>query len=152
MQKQIRLTREGYNEFQKEYEDLLKSRPEALNHLVKAREMGDLKENGYYKASRAKLSFIDNRLFFLKHLLKKAVITDPSQEDNVQLGSTVTVKTGNTEKSFIIVSEFEANPSESKLSCVSPIGRALMGKKRGESFNVRVPSGNVLYIVIDIRQ
>lgn len=152
MQKQIRLTREGYNEFQKEYEDLVQSRPEALNHLVKAREMGDLKENGYYRASKSKLSFIDNRLFFLKHLLKKAVIVDPSQQESVQVGSSVTVKTGNTEKNFIIVSEFEANPSNSKLSCVSPIGRALIGKKRGESFTVKVPSGNVLYTVIDIRQ
>src|SRR6185369_3952984 len=121
---QIRFTKEGFEKAKQEYEDLLKQRPAVVEDLKKAREMGDLKENGYYQASRQKLSAIDGRLFRLKMDMKYAVIAETSSEDGVSIGSTVTVSDGEKELLYTIVGDFEANPGEGKISLLSPLGRA----------------------------
>ncbi|MFS6706523.1 transcription elongation factor GreA, partial [Staphylococcus aureus] len=76
--KQIRFTKEGYAKLKKDRADLLKSRPEAVQDLKKARDMGDLSENGYYKAARSKLSSIDHNLDRMKVFLKQAYVINSS--------------------------------------------------------------------------
>jgi len=76
-------TKEGYGDIKKEYEELLMKRPAAVADLAKARAMGDLKENGYYKAARMKLNSIDHRLRELKHYIRFARVVETTQSETV---------------------------------------------------------------------
>jgi len=147
---QIRFTKEGFEKAKQEYEDLLKQRPAVVEDLKKAREMGDLKENGYYQASRQKLSHIDGRLFRLKMDMKYAVIFESTSEDTVSIGSKVTLLDKDKELVYTIVGDFEANPSENKISLLSPLGRALEGKKIDDEVHLDLPRGKVIYKVLKI--
>jgi transcription elongation factor GreA len=146
----IIFTKEGYEKVQKEYDDLLASRPEAVSELKRAREMGDLSENGFYKGARFKLSAVDRRLRELKHLLKVGKVVAKQSGDTVEIGSTVVVSIDNITREFLIVGGFESNPLEGKISHISPIGKALMHKKAGEKIAVTIPAGEVIYTIIRI--
>ena len=145
-----RFTKDGYEKLKEEYEDLKTQRPSAVEDLKKARDLGDLKENGYYKASRQRLSAIDSRMTHLSYNIKTAKIIDGSETDNIGIGSTVLFLINGNEKTYQFVGDLEANPSEGKLSLLSPIGRAVEGKKMGEEVEVRTPSGVVLYKIKNI--
>jgi transcription elongation factor GreA len=146
----IRFTKEGYEKLQKEYEDLKKERPETVEHLKKARELGDLSENGYYKASRAKLSSIDSRLFRIDMDLKHAIIIDETVSKGVDIGKTVTIKNDEREMTYHIVGDLEADPIEGKISLLSPMGRAISGKQIGDKVEISTPSGKVAYKITKI--
>lgn len=148
--KTITFTRAGFEKMLEEEAELLATRPAAVIDLKKARDLGDLSENGYYKAARAKLSFIDHRLRQLKYIRKEAVIVAPTQAETVTIGCQATITDGKTEKTYQIVGGYESNPLEGKMSHRSPIGSALMGKKVGERVEVSVPSGIVVYTVKNI--
>ena len=148
--KQVRFTKEGFEKAKKEYEDLLKSRPEAVAHLKKSREMGDLSENGYYKASRAKLSSIDHNLFMLKLSIKQAVVIDKPKGSGATIGSSVTLFDGVKEFQYTICGDLEANPREGKISLLSPLGRAIEGKQKGETVEFESPRGIIKYTLKEI--
>lgn len=148
--KKLYFTREGLEKIKQEYESLQQQRPDALEHLKKARELGDLSENGYYKASRAKLSFIDGRLFRLKNVLKEAVVIEATEAGFVSLGCLVVLDSGEEIKEFRIVGRYEANPAEGKISDVSPIGKQLLGKKIGDTVLVNAPAGTISYTIKEI--
>jgi transcription elongation factor GreA len=150
LMKQIRFTKEGYEELKAKYEDLLKQRPAVVEDLKKAREMGDLKENGYYKASRSKLSFIDSRLRQYKLALKQAVIITRQPSTTVDIGSTVLLTDKQIEKRYQIVGDLEANPSEGKISLLSPLGQAIAGKKVGDEAIFQTPRGEITYKISSI--
>lgn len=147
----IRFTEEGFKKLQQEQEDLLKQRPAAVEDLKKARELGDLKENGYYKASRAKLNFIDGRLFRIKVALKQAVIVDDVDEDVVGIGKKVTLLLGENEIYYTVVGDWEADPSQGKISLLSPLGKALENKKVGEEASIETPTRKILYKIVAIK-
>jgi transcription elongation factor GreA len=138
-------TKQGYDDVKKEYEILLASRPAAVEDLSKARSLGDLKENGYYKAARMKLNSVDHRLRQLKLFIKYGKIIEPSGKDTVGIGNSVVLNDGTKERIFSIVGSYEANPSEGKVSDRSPIGHALIGKKVGDIIEIVVPSGTIHY-------
>lgn len=140
-------TKEGYEKVKREYEELLVNRPAAVEDLSKARSLGDLKENGYYKAARMKLNSIDHRLRQLTLFMKYGKVVEAVGIDVVGIGNTVVVSDGLAEKTFMIVGSHEANPAEKKLSDRSPIGKALIGKKVGESVEITVPSGKKVYTI-----
>ena len=148
--KTIPFTKDGLEKIQKEYQSLLKDRPDAVMHLKRARELGDLSENGYYKASRAKLSQIDSRLRFLKHLITKSIIIQSASADVVQLGVRVRVNDGEVEREFFMVGGFESDPSSGKISHVSPLGKALLGARVGEKRVIESPRGKREYTVLKI--
>ena len=149
--KKIRFTREGFEKAKQEYEDLLKQRPSVIDDLQKARELGDLKENGYYQASRQKLSYIDGRLFKLKMDMKYADIIEATKGNSASIGSTVTLSDGEKELIYKIVGDFEANPSEGKISLLSPIGKALEGKNTGEEIHLNLPKGKISYKILSVK-
>jgi transcription elongation factor GreA len=149
--KQIRFTKEGFEKAQQEYEELQKQRPAVVEDLKKAREMGDLKENGYYQASRRKLSYIDGRLFRLKMDMKYAVIIKITAGNKVSIGSQVTLANEERESTYKIVGDFEANPSEGKISLLSPLGRAIDGKKMGDEVALETPRGRMVYKLVAIK-
>jgi transcription elongation factor GreA len=143
-------TAEGFEKIKKEESDLKVARVEAVRQLSEARAMGDLSENGYYKAAREKLSSIDSRLRRVALLLKYGKVVESLEKDVVGFGSRVKVKTGNNTREFLIVGKEEANPEENKLSNVSPIGRALIGRKIGEVVDVETIRGILKFEILKI--
>lgn len=147
----IRFTKEGYEKLKQEYEDVKKQRPAAVAELKKARGMGDLSENGYYKASRQKLNFIDGQLQRLAYALKFSDIIESSGEDIVEIGKTVTISDGKAEKTYNIVGDWEADPMNGKISLVSPIGKAIALKKTGDEVTIEIPAGTKTYRISEIK-
>jgi transcription elongation factor GreA len=141
----IRFTKEGFEKLKKEREELLAQRPDAVFHLKTAREMGDLSENGYYKASRQKLNQIDSRLRMVEHAIKYADIIEGSSDNVVEIGKTVTLSDGKVDRVYELVGDWEADPSSGKLSLLSPIGKAIGGKKVGDEVVIEIPAGKKIY-------
>lgn len=145
-----RFTQAGYDKLKKDYEALKASRPAAVEDLKKAREMGDLSENGYYKASRAKLSSIDGRLMRMSYDIKTAKIIEETAAGTAGIGKTVTLKNADRELTYAFVGDFEADPSQKKLSLLSPFGKAVEGKKEGDTVTIETPSGSVQYTIAKV--
>lgn len=120
----------------------------AVANLRTAREMGDLSENGAYKAARFELSSIDRELRRLAYLLRYGAVAVISRTtDVVGFGNRVTVDDGKRQITFVLVEQFESNPKEYKLSLQSPIGRAVAGKKVGDQVTVTAPEGQTVYTI-----
>ncbi len=134
----IRFTKEGLEELNEKLEDLRRQRPLAVLDLKKAREMGDLSENGYYKAARFRLSEIDRNLRYYSYQVKNSILIKNVQNNSVGIGSRVELSNGDI---FEIVGDLEAKPREKKISLLSPLGTALNGKKVGDSINLKTPKG-----------
>ena len=137
----IPFTKEGYQKLLDDREKFLKARPEAVKHLSEARGMGDLSENGYYKASRQQLSFLDSRIRRVERLIRLAKIIEPTR---------VTLTDGTKEYEYTIVGGFESDPTKKSISPASPLGRALVGKKAGDTVVVQAPSGNKTYTITNM--
>lgn len=153
MDEKVFLTSEGFKKIEEEAETLRKvTRPQVVERLVLARSQGDLSENNEYAAARDQLAFLDGRLEELEDLISRAKIVDKSHGSCgcVGFGCRVTVNKGNADSVFHIVGDWEANPSEKKVSYSSPLGQALLGKKVGEEVNFEAPAGKILYKIINI--
>ncbi|HSW96313.1 MAG TPA: GreA/GreB family elongation factor [Candidatus Saccharimonadales bacterium] len=150
-QKKIIFTKSGYEELQKKYTSLLTERVSAVEQLKKAREMGDLSENGFYKAAKQKLGSLDHDLFITKHYLRFGVVTESNSQNSIQIGSRVTVDNGQKEWEITLVGKHESNPSQNKISFISPLGKGLLNKHIGETINIETPKGTVVYRVIQIK-
>ena len=148
--KKIPFTQEGYSDMEKELKSLELARPAAVETLARARALGDLSENGMYKAARARLSSIDHRRERLKDLMKLALITKPSGREIVEIGSQVVLLQGEREMNITVVGGYESDPALKKISHLSPLGQALMGKGAGESVVVVAPVGTVKYKIVKI--
>lgn len=148
--RQIQFTKEGFDKLKADYESLLAERPAAVDDLKKARDMGDLSENGYYRAARAKLSSIDGRLRRMSYSIKQAVVVDSVGKDAISIGSTVTLSDGKNETTYQVVGDLEADPVAGKISLLSPIGRAIGGRKVGDEVTISTPSGEISYKIIKI--
>jgi len=147
----IPFTREGYQKVIEEKAKLLSERPEAVEHLRKSREMGDLSENGYYKASRARLSFLDSRIRRVERLVRLGRVVESAGSGIVDIGSHVIITDGKNNFEYSIVGGYESDPAQKTISNYSPIGRALMGKKKGDSVVVNAPSGPKTYSIVALR-
>ena len=146
----IFFTKEKYNKLKDDYQNLLLERKEAVIHLTKAREMGDLSENGYYRASKSKLSSIDFNLRKLSEFIKYGSIINFINKGIVEIGCKVTLKDADSLQKYEIVGKEEADPKFGKISNESPLGKMLLGKKAGESVELITPSGKTKYDVIKI--
>ena len=145
--KPIYYTQEGYNELVAEL-DYLKNtrRQEVIQDIDRARGFGDLSENAEYDEARTEQARVEARITELEEKIQNAVIIDESQIDStvVSVGSTVTVydKADEMEITYVIVGSNEASPAELKISDMSPIGHALVGKKAGATVTVEAPAGS----------
>ena len=148
--RRIPFTQEGYDKLLEEKKQLISERPEAVDHLRKAREMGDLSENGYYKASRAKLTSLDSRLRHLEKLIRLGRIVQTAHTGFVDIGCTVTITDGTKESKFTLVGGYESDPVHHTISYISPLGKALMGKKENDFISVNAPKGLVSYTILHI--
>lgn len=146
----IPFTKDGYQKILEEKTRLLSERPEAVEHLTKSRQMGDLSENGYYKASRARLSFLDARIRRVERLVRLGRIVQSSGTGVVEIGSSVTISDGNNTYKYSLVGGYESDPSKKTISHISPIGRALIGKKKNDRVEVIAPAGTKIFTIIEI--
>lgn len=146
----VPFTKEGFEKIQEEQKQLLIDRVDAIGHLQKSRELGDLKENGYYQASRQKVNQIDARLRRIKFLLEFGVVKESSDKGIVEIGSTVTISSDGNKTTYKIVGGEESDPSSGAISHKSPLGKALMGKKDGETVIFHAPIGDISYKILGI--
>lgn len=123
--------------------------------IQRARELGDLRENGDYEYSRKEQSFIEGRIQALEQLLRTGTVLEEGaadgDADKVRLGSTVEVEHDGERLKYVIVNTAEANPAKGRLSNSSPVGRALIGASAGDEVVVESPGGAVGYRVIAVR-
>ncbi len=152
MKKLFHLTKEGIAELETEKAELLVKRAETAEAIKIARELGDLSENAEYQSARAAQERNDGRLEEIEHILANVEVIKAKKSTSVTLGSTVTLKhpKGN-EVTVQIVGTIEADPANDKISDESPIGKALLGKKEGESVDITKPAETITYKVISIR-
>ncbi len=147
MSQQISLTKEGYQKLQKELDYLIKvRRPEIIKRIKEAKEYGDLSESAEYENARNEQSFIEGRITEIKQILRDAkIIRNIQDRDKVSLGCKVKVESDGEEFEYTIVGSNEANPLEGRISNESAVGKALLGRKKGDVVKVETPGGEVEY-------
>ncbi len=116
-------------------------RPLVVARIVAARELGDLRENAEYETARKEQSILEGRIKHLTALLRDAVQIAGSSTSHVSLGTTVTVTDDDGEETYTIVGSHEASPADGRISSTSPVGKALMGRRAGETVTVAAPRG-----------
>ena len=148
------LTQEKFEELKKELEHLKTvRRKEIAESLEYARSLGDLSENAEYQEARDMQAAIEERISHLEQVIKEAkIVAHTKKGDVVGLGSEVTIqKSGEKEsRTYTIVGSEEANIHEHKLSYLSPLGEALMGKAKGDGFGFDTPVGKQTYKVLKV--
>src|SRR5574342_395068 len=141
------LTKEGYQKLQDELDHLRTvKRQEVAARLHEAMEGGELIENAEYEAAKNEQAFVEGRIQELEMLLATARVIEENgkgkKNDTIQVGSKVTIKEGNYEtETYTIVGAAEANPRDGKISNESPIGKAILNHRPGETVKVETPGG-----------
>jgi transcription elongation factor GreA len=154
--KEVILTPEGYEKLKKEIERLqTERRREVAERIRVAREFGDIAENAEYDDAKNEQAMLEHKINQLEdRLLTARVITKKEiSKDTVSVGATVTLRDIAARKNFDyhIVGSAEANPAENKLSNESPVGKAIMGKKKGEVVEVSAPRGAIKFKIVEIK-
>src|SRR6185503_2146204 len=152
MSKKYLLTAEGLQKLNDELKELInKKRPDVIERIREAASHGDLSENADYAQAREEQSFIEGRIQEIEDMIKNAeIITASTQHSTVTIGSTISVKVANQEKTYTIVGSNEANPAEGKISNESLVGKALLGKKLGDKVMIQAPAGEMEYEIAGI--
>ena len=135
IKKNISLTAEGKKELEKELEELIKGRPAIAEKIATARAFGDLSENEEYSSARSEQKMAEGRILEIQDILKNAKIIRGGKKNSVSLGATVVLDMGGHEVTYTLVGATEANPLEGKISDASPIGKAVLGHKAGETID-----------------
>jgi transcription elongation factor GreA len=152
MNKLFHLTKQGVDELQAELQELTALRSEIADRIKTAREFGDLSENMEYSAARQDQERNESRITEIEHILSNVqVITAPKSDGEVVLGSAIKLKSEDGRaKQFQVVGTVEADPLNGKISDESPIGKALMGKREGDTVEIKTPAETVVYKIVDI--
>jgi transcription elongation factor GreA len=144
---------EGLERLKAEHAELTAKRPEVIGRIKAAKELGDLKENADYSSAREEQGFLEGKIASIEATLRVATVIETPGEaiDRVMLGSTVTVEdeTG-VRMTFVVVGSAEADPGAGRISNVSPVGRALIGRSAGDDVAVVAPRGEVHYRIVEL--
>ena len=148
------ITKEGKEKLQKELEYLKNTKRKEISSRIRAAAaMGDLSENFDYQNAKDEQGFMERRIAELKDtLFNTKVVEGSSTNERVEIGSKVTLETGKEKWIITITGPQEADPLKDKISASSPLGEALLGKKKGEYAVVQTPQGKTDYKVVDILQ
>jgi len=155
MSERIFLTREGYERLRKELKTLKGSkRREIANALESARLLGDLSENAEYDSAKQSQDINEKRIYELEKKLSHASILEDEKisADKVYIGAKLKLTDLNSKEEidYMLVAEDEADFAQGRISISSPVGRALLGKKKGEVVNIKIPAGSLKYKITDI--
>lgn len=147
------LSRAGLDKLRAELDELVNvRRPEVAMRIHEAKEHGDITENAEYEDAKNEQAFIEGRIQALTSLIKNAVIIEENTSTtHVQIGSTVEIQGADGREVYTIVGSTEAAPAEGRISNESPVGRALLGRKKGDKVTVSVPAGDSVYTIVGIR-
>lgn len=151
--KPVYLTREGKRKLEEELEYLTTvRRKEVAAEIQSAKEEGDISENSAYDEAKLAQSFLEGRIQTIEAQLRDAVLIENNGDsDRVDVGSVVTVaEVGGEEETYHIVGSAEADPMDGKISNESPIGKALLGAKKGETVEAETPGGTIQFKVVRI--
>ncbi len=143
--KPVYVSAEGLKKLESELEELRTSkRTEVAERIHNAMEFGDFSENSELEQAKNDQAFLEGRIQSLEQMLKKAIVIEQNgHHDRVEIGSTVIVETEGEKTEYKIVGSAEAAPGEGRISNESPVGKALMGHRAGESVKLSVPAGTV---------
>ena len=149
------LTPEGLTNLKVELEELRTVRRQMVaERIQKAKEIGGTVDNAEYDDAKNEQSFIEGRILTLDHMINNAIIISEQSgpSDVVRIGSKVTVVNQNKQKGqYTIIGSAEADPAKGKISNVSPIGKALLGKRVGDVAEVNIPAGQITLEIVKIR-
>ncbi|MCF0164774.1 MAG: transcription elongation factor GreA [Bacteroidales bacterium] len=148
------LTQKGLDDLNKELEQLVAQRPVISRAIAEARDKGDLSENAEYDAAREAQGLLELKISKLQDTIANARVIDESRlgTEQVQILNKVKIKNTANNQTFeyTLVGESEANFREGKLAAATPIGKALMGRKKGDVVEVHVPSGVLHFEILEI--
>ena len=152
----IPVTQETYDQLKQELENLKKvERPKIIDEIAEARAQGDLSENFAYHAAKDRQGEIESRINYLEDRVARAVIIkyDPSKGGEIKFGATVKLRNKKTNRdiTYTRVSPEGVDAINGKISFTSPIGKALLGKKKGETAEVVTPKGKNLFEILDVK-
>jgi len=155
LDRKVMLTEEGLKKVQEELYYLKRvKRKEIAEKIRNAVTFGEIAENAEYNSVKNEQSFIEGRILALEKIIENYELIDKEENpDCVLLGSEVLVKDMKSKKEckYTILDYVESEPDCGKISISSPIGRALLGKKKGDLVEIRVPAGHVKYKILDIK-
>ena len=149
------VTREGLEKMQKELDELRSTkRAEIAQRLKAAIAMRDLSENSEYDEAKNAQAFLEGRILQLEQQIRTAQVIEKVAKDRVDVGSTVLIEDmeEHLQEKVTIVGSTESNPFEGRISNESPVGRALMGAKAGDTVEAEAPNGVLKYKVISIEE
>jgi transcription elongation factor GreA len=154
--KEIILTQEGHEKLKEEIEHLRTvKRREVAERIKQAREFGDIAENSEYDDAKNEQAMLEHRIATLEDRLKSARVVNKKEIPTgvVAVGTKVKLRDVDAKETieYHIVGSAEANPAEHKLSNESPVGRAIMGHKKGETVEVAAPRGSLKFKIMDIK-
>ena len=154
--KDVILTKEGYNRLRDEIEHLsTQKRREVADRIKTAREFGDITENAEYDDAKNEQAMLEARIAKLQERIAGARVIEKREiaKDVVSIGAKVRLRDVDAKQTveYHIVGSAEANPAEHKLSNESPVGKAIIGKKKGETVEVTTPRGSLKYKIMEIR-
>ena len=148
------LTADGRKKLQEELDHLVNvRRPEIARQIADAKSDGDVSENAGYEEAKNAQAFVEGRILTIKGLLSTAVvISENGSKDVVDIGAKVTIRDleYGDQETYTIVGSAEVDPTDGRISHRSPIGRALMGHRRGDRVEVETPSGGVTFEIVSI--
>jgi transcription elongation factor GreA len=147
------LTLEGKEKIERELEILIREkRPDLARRLRSAIQKGDLSENAEYIAAKEEQGFLEGKIQELQAILSLAIVVEDSGEEGViTIGKRVIVEeNGRPRETYTLVGAKEADPRNGRISNESPIGRALMGKRVGETAVAKTPGGEIEFVIIEI--
>jgi transcription elongation factor GreA len=149
--KPVYLTAEGLTKLKAELSHLVTAeRPRVAARIHDAKQDGDISENAEYEDAKQEQSFLEGRIATLEAQLKNAEVIAANNGDMVGIGSRVVIKGDEGDETFTIVGSAEASPREGRISNESPVGAALMNKKKGDKVTVQTPAGSAAYTVVSI--
>ncbi len=153
--KPVYLTQKGLEELKEELDDLINvKRPANIQSIKEARALGDLSENADYDAARNEQAVLEGRIKKIEQMLENYEIIEETSKDKVSLGSTVSIRyidEDDESDEYMIVGSQEADPFASKISNESPIAKALMNHKVGETVTVESPNGSYQVEITEIK-
>jgi transcription elongation factor GreA len=154
--KEVILTPEGHEKLKQEIEHLSShKRREVADRIRIAREFGDIAENAEYDDAKNEQALLEHRIATLEERLRNAKVIDKKQiaKDVVSIGSHVKLRDVDAKRTveYHIVGSAEANPAENKLSNESPVGKAIIGHKKGETVEVSAPRGSLKFKILEIK-
>jgi transcription elongation factor GreA len=150
--KKILLTAKGLKKLKDELEDLqTRGRKDVAKRLKEAIAYGDLSENAEYDEAKNQQAFIEQRIAVLEDQIKRAEVVAEGKGDTVQIGSKVKLKSEQEIHEFVIVGSTEADSMSHKISNESPVGAAILGKKKKDKVIVKAPGGDFEYEILEIK-